>query len=280
MNPAILVNGQRVDEIAATDRGLQYGDGLFETMAAVDGRIPLWSAHQDRLRDGCARLAIAAPETCALEREVRSLLPAAGRAVIKVTVTRGSGGRGYRPPAAPSPTRIVQRLAWPGYPGHWWTDGVTVRLCRTRLGSNPALAGIKHLNRLEQVLARAEWVDDDIAEGLMLDQEGGLVEGTITNVFAVVAGRLCTPPLTSCGVAGVMRRQVLELARERGEAVDQRALSWDEAMQAEELFLTNGLVGVWPIRAVEGQRDWGAPGPVARRWQARIAERMSNDIEG
>lgn len=244
-----LVNGLAVDCLSTQDRGLLYGDGLFETIAVQNGTPRHWTRHLDRLQDGCARLGIAPPDAAVLESEAASLCRGAVRAVLKLIVTRGRGGRGYRPdPEAPA-TRIVQLHPYPSWPAENARDGVRVRICRLRLGCNPLLAGIKHLNRLEQVLARAEWDDPTISEGLMLDASGHLIEGTMSNVFLVRDGVLQAPDLVRCGVAGITRALTLQLARQASIATAVRDITVDEldGEGTEEIFLCNSLIGIWPV---------------------------------
>lgn len=258
----ILINGQATDTLSALDRGLHYGDGLFETLAISKGMPVHWTRHLQRLLQGCDRLGFAAPDTAALTVEAQHLCAGQARAVLKIIVTRGAGGRGYRSAASAQPTRIMARYPWPDYPPTNARDGVHVRLCSTRLGSNPALAGVKHLNRLEQVMARAEWTDATIAEGLMFDQHDHVIEGTMSNLFLVRDGQLITAELTHCGVAGIVRGLVLERAAQQGIACSVRPVPRDELFGADELFLCNSLLGIWPVRAVEAQRY--VPGPVTR----------------
>lgn len=259
----MLVDGRETSLIAVADRGFQYGDGCFTTLE-VRGGVPLFlSRHQGRLARDCARLRI--PYDCAdlVGAEARSMAEAGRDGVLKVMVTRGEGGRGYRCPEVPRPTRILGFYPRPGYPNGWAVSGVALRVCQTRLGVNPLLAGIKHMNRLEQVLARSEWSDADIAEGLLLDSLGWVAEGVMSNVFLVRDGRLETPKLDRCGVAGVMRGLVMELAGDMGMAVREARCRLSRLRQADEVFMTNSLIGVWPVQRLD-DREWQV-GPVARR---------------
>jgi 4-amino-4-deoxychorismate lyase len=267
-----LINGHPGDCLDPRDRGLHYGDGLFETMAAVDGRIPLWERHLARLREGCRRLGIQVPCGETLQREAGRLIPGQGRAVIKMIVTRGAGGRGYRPPSDTEATRILSRHPWPEFPVANFRQGITVRLCESRLGTNPSLAGIKHLNRLEQILARSEWEDAAIAEGLMLDQQGHLVEGTMSNLFLVEEGRLVTPPVTHCGVSGIMRGLLLDLAGEAGIPLSVEEVGPPRLRAAGECFVCNSLIGIWPIRRL-GEWQWPL-GDTTLRMQERLSQEL------
>ena len=254
-NPDVtLIDGAPAATLPATDRGLHYGDGLFETLAVVDGRPCLWDRHVERLRHGSARLDIPCPDTDLLLDEALSLTRGRDRAVLKVIVTRGDGGRGYRPPRPATPRRVLRLSPWPDYPEAWGSAGVRVRYCGTRLGQQPLLAGLKHLNRLEQVLARAEWDEPDVAEGLMLDPDGQVIEGTQTNLFAIEGARLLTPPVDRCGVAGVVRALVLDLARGLGLPVAEEPLDPARLERAEALFLTSSLAPLWPVRELAGRR--------------------------
>lgn len=245
-----LVNGQRTG-VDPADRGLAYGDGLFETMAAHDGRIRWLDLHFDRLEEGCRRLAIPAPERRVVADEIASHCTRVGRATVKLIVTRGPGTRGYAPPAAPAPTRILSISAWPTYPSSHYAHGIRVRVCRLRLAANPALAGMKHLNRLEHVLAHLELRGTDADQGLLLDTSEHVVGGTSSNVFAVHQGRLLTPAIARAGIEGVMRRVVLAAAADLGVPVAERDLTLAEIENADELFMTNALIGIWPVASFE-----------------------------
>ena len=234
------------------DRGFQYGDGVFTTLPVREGVAVFLSRHFGRLERDCQRLAIPFVGRDMLLGDMNLLLdqpPLDG--VLKIQITRGSGGRGYRPPERVLPTRVTALHPPPVYPAEFSTRGVNVRYCRTRLGINPVLAGIKHMNRLEQVLARAEWPHDDIAEGLMLDPEGRVVEGTMSNLFVVMEGRVFTPRLDQCGVSGVMRRMVLEGVADLGRRIEEKRVYPADLEAADELILTNSLIGIWPIRRLE-----------------------------
>lgn len=248
-----LVNGQATDLISSYDRGLLYGDGLFETMAVVAGKVPLWSYHVDRLQRGCDRIKLPCPSTGVLQHEVEQLACDSERAVIKLMLTRGSGGRGYLSPTHPIPTRIVQRHPWPELPRANWDSGVKVIFCEQRLARLPALAGIKHLNRLEQVLARAEWRDPAIQEGLLADTEGDIIEAVSHNIFIVKGKGLATPDLGYCGVAGVMREYIFRLLKDKGVPVKVATISRQDVLAADAIFLCNSVNGIWPVCELEGK---------------------------
>ena len=251
--PQILINGCKTDQISVLDRGFQYGDGLFETIRVTAGKPRFWASHINRLSEGCARLAIKMPEPSVLEAEAKQLCDGIASGVLKITLTRGSGGRGYMINESIVATRVLALFPAPQFPDDCRNKGAVLRVCETRLGRNPALAGIKHLNRLEQVLARAEWNDPDIHEGLMLDNKNNIVEGTMSNMFAVKNNELYTPELSHCGVKGVIREQIIEIAKKRDIAVHETELDLNGMHQFQEVFLSNSLIGIWPVRKLEDQ---------------------------
>jgi len=260
MTPRLSVDFVDAGSVPATDRGLLYGDGLFETLRIVDGRMPLWERHAARLLAGCERLRFPPPDTTRLRVELGRLAAGLPDAVARVTVTRGGGERGYAPPPTPRPTVVVavSPLALDARAG---SEGVAVRVCDTRLAAQPLLAGLKHINRLEQVLARAEWNDPAIGEGLLRDIDGDIVSATAANLFAVFDGELVTPAVDRAGVAGVARAEVLAVRDVRVVRMNLARL-----LEADEVFLTSAVRGILPVRACEG-RTWQA-GPAARALQA------------
>jgi 4-amino-4-deoxychorismate lyase len=250
----LLVNGVAQDAVSARDRGLAYGDGVFRTLRLRAGKPLLWARHYRKLAHDCAALGIACPESTLLQRELRAAANDDPDGVARITVTRGAGERGYAPPAKPVPTRMVAVAPAPERPPHWTTEGVLVRLCAMRSTFQPRLAGLKHLNRLDSVLARAEWTDPGIAEGLLLDHRGEVVGGTMTNVFAVERGVLVTPDLTGGGVAGVQRERVLEYAAQETMPARIEPVSLTRLLAADEVFLVNSVIGLWPVIAIDDRR--------------------------
>ncbi|HET8553362.1 MAG TPA: aminodeoxychorismate lyase [Rhodanobacteraceae bacterium] len=263
MNLRTRINGKSETAIASDDRGLCYGDGLFETVWLYEGRAPLWPRHMARLADGCRRLQMPAPDPDRLWRDVQAVVANLDRAVVRITWTRGRGPRGYAPPRDQQPTCVVSAAELPLPSADWYHQGIRMHVCRTRLAMQPALAGLKHLNRLEQVLARNEWQDETVGEGLMLDLEDRVIGATAANIFAVRDGRLFTPALTRCGVAGTARAEIL--AECAGATVTDMSLS--DLEQADELFLTSAVRGIVPVRELAGH-VWPV-GPCTRQLQAR-----------
>lgn len=271
-----LVNGLESDAISVRDRGLMYGDGVFRTFLLRGGKPLQWPRQYAKLAADCGALRIACPAADVLERDLAAVAMHIPDGVVRITITRGSGERGYAIPAAASPARVVSVSPLPDYPQHHYERGVRVHLCRLRLAAQPALAGIKHLNRIENVLARAEWSDPDIAEGLLCDADDNVIGGTMSNVFLVSDGELVTPDLARCGVAGVQRERVIELARINNVPVRVTNVGIDELLAADELFLVNSVIGVWQIAAC-GRRSW-SPGTMTaqiRRWIEQAQDRRA-----
>lgn len=263
------VNGQPSACLALADRGLAYGDGLFETIKVRHGRAILLERHLARLQEGCQRLAIPC-DLSLLRQEILAYMQQLGDGVCKLILTRGSGQRGYSAPQPCFPQRILQAGSLPQWPVAHREEGICLFPCQLRLSQQPALAGLKHLNRLEQVLARAEWADPHYAEGVLLDQQDRVVDGVFSNIFMVQGQQLITADLSRCGVAGVMRAELLARAQAAGIAVVVRDISLAEFLQADEVFTCNSLYGIWPVREYAAQH-WSV-GPLTRRLQKLIED--------
>ena len=248
----VLINGKSADTVSVSDRGLQYGDGVFETIAYRDGVPEFLEQHLTRLLNGCQSLHINFGQIDFLRAELEDVFKAISSesAVIKITVTRGMGSRGYFSDNSAIPTRIIATYSYPIYPENYQSDGVILRFCEQTLSVNRRLAGIKHLNRLEQVLARNEWSDPGIAEGVMSDDQGSVIEGTMSNIFVVADNVLVTPLISQAGIAGVIRAQIIQIATRSGITVEERALSREQLAQAAEVFVCNSIIGVWPVTRI------------------------------
>jgi 4-amino-4-deoxychorismate lyase len=268
---AVLVNGVRSAGLSALDRGVHFGDGLFETIACVNGRPRFLPLHLERLEFGCERLGFTAPNLEEIRAEVLELARGVDRAILKVLVTAGEAvARGYARSGSETATRITIRYPWPHEEPTQLHDGVMVRTLTLRLGENPRLAGLKHCNRLEQVLARMELAAEaGLAEGILFSSTGNLVSGTLSNVFLVRESCLLTPRIDLCGVAGVMRRVVLREARKVGIPTRECELRAPDLQSADEVFLTNARIGIWPVRTLDTRAL--IPGPVTRHLQAVLA---------
>lgn len=257
----LFLGAARIAALPGDARGFAYGDGVFETMRVHRGLVPWWTQHVARLVRGASRLSLPLPDPAQLEQEARALFDDDGDGVLKLIVSRGGGGRGYAPHPDAPPLWRLSRHAFPAPPR---AGGLVLRWCALRLASQPALAGIKHCNRLEQVLARAEWNDPAVDEGLLHSSEGDLVCATAANVFVLHGDRWATPSVDRCGVAGVCRAWVLA---ESGATETRIA---PEALQtADAVLLCNAVRGILPVARLDG-RTW-APHPAVADLRARLA---------
>lgn len=242
-----LVNGSAHGLITPFDRGFAYGDGVFRTLKVVHGIPEAWPLHYQKLVADCSVIGIVAPAAELLMHDMQQLFLLNEIAVAKIVITRGESERGYAPPAVSLPLRVVIKSNLPDYPAENFTKGISLYLCETKLAHQPRLAGIKHLNRLESVLARSEWHDVSFVDGVMLDQENNVIECTAANIFAKYDHVLVTPDLSHCGVAGVMRERIMQLAPRLGYSMSMKKLTLAELKLADEVFICNSLYGAWPV---------------------------------
>lgn len=265
----MLVNGRQGNSISIRDRGLLYGDGVFRTLRAYQGKAQHWPLHYQKLQHDCAALGIVCPDAALLSAELNDLLVQHPDGVMKLMVTRGEGVRGYAPASA-KPTHLWDVSPLPEYPADWASRGIRACLCQLRLSQQPRLAGIKHLNRLENVLAATELNDGEFAEGILLDFVGNIIEGTRSNLFMLRNGVLLTPDLSRCGVAGVQRERVLEWAATRNVSCRVEPFGLEDMLSAEEIFLVNSIIGLWPVRELQ-HRNWNRH-PIALQIQKDLME--------
>jgi len=258
-----LINGEISTFIATTNRGLNYADGVFETLVVNNTRPLRWQAHMDRLGLGCERLALVMPPQALLLREVQTISAGYTNAVVKIVLTRDGTGRGYTPPKDGACTRIISVHTYPDGITDIAREGVKTQVCELRLALQPALGGIKHLNRLEQVLAAAEIRDSSAVEGILLDWEEHVISAIYANIFLVNDERLLTPRLDRCGVRGIVRGLILSA---HGHRCEQRRIHSDMLWEADEVFICNSVRGVIPLVAIN---DHEYPvGAVTRELQA------------
>lgn len=262
-----LVNGEISSLVPAGNRGLQYGDGVFETIAMLNGTPRFWQLHMDRLAIACEQLDIPQQPQQLLLREVQTVTAGRGQCVVKILLTRADSGRGYSPGKPSPPDRIISAHPLPDDILRQSQLGIAASICNLRLGVQPQLAGLKHLNRLEQVLARAEIAQRNVDDGIMLDPDDHVVCATAANIFLVLNGRLLTPRMDRCGVRGVMRAAILQAFR---PLCEQRRIQLDMLPDAKEVFMCNAVRGVIPITRID---HWEYEiGPRTREVQEWLAQ--------
>jgi len=248
----MLVNGQLNDSISALDRGLAYGDGVFRTLSVKRGVPFNWQRHYLKLRHDCEALQITCPSAELLLSELQSLCTQQQDSVAKIIITRGIGQRGYAPSAGQVATRILSVSLATQFNPEFYSSGISAHVCRLKLGHQPLLAGIKHLNRLENVLAASECAELDTPEGLIEDEDGLVISGTRSNLFWLSDSTLYTPDLKQCGVAGVQRDRVIDWANEQDMPCKIVSIRMPQLLDADEIFLVNSVIGLWPIRKLPG----------------------------
>ena len=274
MNISILQAGSDSSiQVDSSDRGLQFGDGLFETIAIHNGTARFLERHLQRLKQGCHALNITNVDFTQIAEAVKQQAATSFDCVIKLILTAGNSERGYKRPADSEPNVFIRIT---GFPVFEPAQCITTRLCKTRLAKQPALAGIKHLNRLEQILARNEWNDLSIQEGLLTDMDGLVIEGTMSNIFLVKNGDLHTPNLNNCGVAGIMRSVVIDLAKANDIPVSICQITPDDLHVADEVFLTNSLFEIRPVCEIITVGKY-EPGPVTKDLMRMLPEISTQD---
>lgn len=242
-----LINGTWQDSLAANDRAIQFGDGCFTTARVNNGEIQLLDAHLNRLADACVRLGIPLPDRNLLSEEMRAVANAHPLAVLKVVITRGAGGRGYSAAGCASPNRLLSISPYPAFYHPWRELGITLTQSPVRLGRNPLLAGLKHLNRLEQVLIRQHLDASPAHEAVVLDSEGWLIECCAANLFWRKGQRIFTPRLDQAGVNGLMRQHILALLAQSPWQVEEVSALVSELETADEVFICNALMPLVPV---------------------------------
>lgn len=255
-----LINGDFSQVISPLDRGFAYGDGVFRTMVIRNGLPVDWPLHYQKLVADCAVIGIVCPSAELLMSDFQQLfsieeLDDNKLKVAKIIITRGEGERGYNPSAVTTPMRVVIKSAMPQYSKNIYMEGVYLHVCEMRLATQPKLAGIKHLNRLENVMARMEWRDETLFDGLLLDQQENVIECTMSNIFARFDNVLITPDLSQCGVAGITRQRILGLATVLDLTIEVAQLPLNRLMQADELIICNSLYGAFQVTKI-GETTW------------------------
>ncbi len=243
-----LINGEYQSHLPANDRSIQFGDGCFTTARITAGEVRFLSQHIARLQQACQRLAIPFTQWQILETEMSEMARSHNTAVLKVIISRGSGGRGYNPAQCEYPVRILSVSGFPSFYTEWKTNGITLGLSSVQMGINPSLAGIKHLNRLEQVLIRAELEQTNQHEAIVLDSDGMMVECCAANLFWREGDSVYTPYVNRSGVNGTMRQHIMAELAQQGRVVHQVRAKPDALLHADEAFICNALMPIIPVR--------------------------------
>jgi len=260
-----IINGEFGDKISVYDRGLAYGDGFFETTAwryvkeKKECRVEFWNRHLMRIKKTCRFLKIKISNFSQLEKDKEKILSKAYdlgimQGVLKIIVTRGEGGRGYKYEKNMKPNIIFIVSDMNGYPKSFYTKGIDIRFSKTPITSNSSLSGFKHLNRLDSVLSRSEWEVDDIFDSIFLDSNNNIIEGTMSNVFILNENILYTPLINLSGISGIMRDIVIDKCNDLFEEIRICEFSKEFFLKANSIFLTNSLIKILPVKKVESRK--------------------------
>jgi branched-chain amino acid aminotransferase len=251
-----LVAGEEA-RISVDDRGLLFGDGLFETMRSYGGKVFRMDRHLGRLFDSMETIRIRLPyDTKELEEAIYATIRAnhLPDAYIRLTITRGAGGRGLDPPESSCPTVVIVARELIPYSAHLYHAGMKVDIARNARSLPSPLSRLKSLNFLNNVLARIEARERGTDEAILLNSNGFVSEGTVSNVFLVREGVLITPDVESGILPGITRETILDLAREKRISLEERLVNTTELFEAEEIFLTNTLMEIMPVSEIDGAR--------------------------
>ena len=263
MTKISLINGVFSNKVSVFERGLAYGDGLFETMTwqnfnsdEYPNQVEFWTRHLQRIFIGCRTLSIKPPNSKILNNYKNKILKKANilglnKGILKIIISRGIGGRGYKYDKDIKPTIIFLAFPFSKYPEKFYKKGVSVRFCDSRLSSNENLVGLKHLNRLDSVLARAEWSNQKIFEGLFCDDKENIIEGTMTNIFLVRKNTLYTPEIKESGINGIMRQVIIENYKNFFDQIKITKIRRGNIREFQQIFLTNSVLKIMPVAKIE-----------------------------
>ncbi|WP_117233288.1 aminodeoxychorismate lyase [Vibrio maerlii] len=261
------LNGTQADSISLTDRSFQYGDGCFTTIL-VKAAEPQWLTFHIERMEACLKV-LGIPVPCWAE-VIQWLSKAAIDAPLsglKLHISRGSGGRGYSPSGVMNPDITISAFDYPQHYHSIQSQGIELGLCEAKLGINPMLAGHKHNNRLEQILLKAEMDRVGLVDGVVLDIHDHVVETTMANLFWCKDKTIYTPSLEDCGVSGIVRRLIIQDAEQLGHKAVIGKFDLDHLANADEVFISNSILGVAPVIKV-GQYQFRR-GPMSRQYQER-----------
>jgi len=264
-----LINGQWQSGISASDRAVQFGDGCFTTARILAGQVCYLNDHLRRLQQACEVLLITEVDWQALLQEINQLVSDVPDGVLKIILSRGAGGRGYSASHCDNPTRILSLFPRPTFYQQWREQGIKLALSSVRLGQNPALAGIKHLNRLEQVLIRTHLEQTDAEEALVLDSDGRLVECCAANLFWRKGERVFTPYVDKSGVNGTMRQHIMACLEKSSWCCEQVGEPLDTLADADEVVICNALMPIIPVRQAQ---NWHYPTGALYHFLAPLCE--------
>jgi 4-amino-4-deoxychorismate lyase len=250
MNSIVFIDGQKQDMVSIFNRNMQYGDGLFETCIAADNQILFWPLHFSRLKIGCEKLNINMIDEGLWLSDIKKAFEFSTKknCIVKLILSRGNSLRGYAYKDDIEPVRIViiSEMYQPLF-----NKEFSLEYAKSGYHSNPQLAGIKHCNRLEQILARSNLSSN---EAIMLDEKENIISVTQGNIYYIFGNKLLTPKLDRCGVVGSRRSLILELAMSLKMEALESNISINQAQKADEVFISNSVIGIQPVHSIESYK--------------------------
>jgi aminodeoxychorismate lyase len=247
MNSVVLINGEEQDKISIFNRNMQYGDGLFETCVAMDNQILFWPRHFSRLEIGCEKLNINKIDEGLWLSDIKKAFELSSKknCIVKLILSRGNSlrGYGYKDDIEPVRVVIVSEMPQPLI-----NKNFSLEYSKSGYHSNPQLAGIKHCNRLEQILARTNLSSN---EAIMLDEKENIISVTQGNIYFIFGNKLLTPKLDRCGVVGSRRLLILGLAMSLKMEALESNITLNQAQKADEVFISNSVIGIQPVHSIE-----------------------------
>ena len=253
MSKQFLINGT-FQKISPFDRAFQYGDGIFRTFIVENKKPRHWKHHYKKIVEDCRAIKIAPPNEKILLSDIQLLFKTKKRAVGKFIISRGLSERGYKFNDTITPNRFLIKTKMPVYPKAYFKFGVDLHVCKQKL--NPSVfSGVKHLNRLENIMARQEWKSDRYADGILLDQDGHVIECISSNIFMRIGKTIYTPKMNHVGIKGVTRELFIKIGIKLGFKIKEAIFGLDKLLKADEVFITNSLFGVLQVKKIKN-RSW------------------------
>jgi 4-amino-4-deoxychorismate lyase len=262
------INGIQQQHIPADDRSFQYGDGCFTTIQTRFGALSYWELHVERMQACLDTLGITAPDWHEVYAQLLNAALPDAMGGLKLLISRGSGGRGYASPEQVTPLIMINRFAYPAHYPLWQSQGLKIGVSRIALGHNPLLAGHKHNNRLEQVLVKDDLRAQGVDDGVVLDINQNIVETSSANIFWRNGESLYTPILDKAGVAGIIRRLIIQDVEALGYQVVIGEFTLEQLKGAEEVFISNALLGIAPVIQVSDRQF--TIGELTQKLQKRV----------
>ncbi|WP_282130609.1 aminodeoxychorismate lyase [Pseudoalteromonas aliena] len=234
--------------ISTSDRGLNYGDGFFTTAKVVDGQVQYWPHHKARLIECAERLGFPELDFYSLENKITQHTTDLQLSVLKILITRGEGGRGYGLPSECNITILLSVLDYPSNYSALAKKGVRLEISPIKLASQPYLAGLKTLNRLEQVLIKKAMQTQNCDDVLVLDHNNNVIEASAANIFAIKNHKVFSPLVDECGIKGVYLQSLCDKL-----PVEFKRVQVEDLTQADAVFVCNSLMGAVPVKSIEQQ---------------------------